>query len=85
MKRSTRHAIAQRLLSLLGVALFAGPLWVQQLSFIAPVFQMLGLLLLIFAVLSGLGLGPWGRYYSAHVVSEHEAYLKKLEPKQPWQ
>jgi hypothetical protein len=85
VKKSTGHAIAQRLVGLLGITLFAGPLWVQQLSCIAPTFQMLGFLLLIFALLSGWGIGPWGRHYSGLVVAEYDAYLKSLEPKQPWQ
>jgi hypothetical protein len=85
VKKSTRHAIALHLLGWLGIALFVGPLWVQQLSCIASVFQMLGFLLLVFAILSGWGIGPWWRHYHRLVVSEHEAYLKTLEPKQPWQ
>lgn len=85
MKNSTRHAILQRLLGLSGLALFAGPLWLKQLGCIAPILQMSGFLLLGFAILSGWGIGPWGRHYSRLVVSEHEAYLKLLEPRQPWQ
>jgi hypothetical protein len=85
MRSSTKHAIAQRLLGLVGVALFAGPMWFHELSFVSPVLQLLGLLLLFFGILSAFGVGPWGRYYSAIVVSDNEAYLKTLEVKQPWQ
>lgn len=85
MKKSTKHAIAHRLLGLAGVSLFAGPLWFRELGFVPPALQLLGLLMLFVGVLSASGRGPWGRHYSALVVAEHEAYLKSLEPRQPWQ
>jgi hypothetical protein len=72
-------------LGLSGLALSTGPLWFQALGFIPPVLQLLGWLMLFIAVLSGTGIGPWGRYYSSLVVSDRASYLKTLEPKQPWQ
>jgi hypothetical protein len=85
MRTSTKHAIAQRLLGLVGVALFAGPMWSRELSFVPPSLQLLGLFLLFFGILSAFGVGPWGRYYSAIVATDNEANLKTLEVKQPWQ
>lgn len=85
MKLSTKHAIAQRILALVGFALFIVPNWFQELSFNPPVLLFIGFAVLLFAILSASGVGPWGRYYSSLVVSENEALLKSLEPKQPWQ
>lgn len=85
MRSSTKHAIAQRLLGLVGVTLFAGPMWFRELGFVPPALQLLGLLLLFFGILSAFGVGPWGRYYTTLVVSDNETYLKSLEGKQPWQ
>lgn len=85
MRRSTKHALAQRLLGLFGVALFAGPMWFHGLSFISPEIQLLGLPILFFAILSAFGIGPWGSYFKALFAADHESYLKSLEPKQPWQ
>jgi hypothetical protein len=85
MRRSTKHAIAQRLLGLFGVALFAGPMWFHGLGFVPPTIQLMGLPILFFAMLSAFGIGPWGRYFKALFVADNEAYIKSLEPKQPWQ
>ncbi len=85
MNRSTRHAIAQRLLGLAGVALFAGPMWFQVLRFIPPALQLLGLLMLFVGIISAYGIGPWGRNYRKLLNAEREAYIKSLEPRQPWQ
>jgi hypothetical protein len=85
MRPSTKHAIAQRLLGLVGVALFAGPMWFRELNFVPPALQLLGLLMLFLGTFSAFGVGPWGRYYTTLAVSDNEAYLKSLEVKQPWQ
>ena len=85
MKLSTKHAVAQRILALVGFALFIVPIWVNELGFYPPALLFIGFAILLFAILSGSGVGPWGRYYSSLVVSENEALLKSLEPKQPWQ
>ena len=85
MRKSTKHAIGQLLLGLAGIALFAGPMWLHKFDCIPPTLQLTGLLFLFFAILSAIGVGSWGRYYSALVVSDNEAHLKSLEVKQPWQ
>lgn len=85
MRQSTKHTIAQRLLALLGLALFAGPIWVPALHSVPSAVLIVGLVLLCFAIASGMGLGPWGRYYSSLCVAENDAALKSLEPRQPWQ
>ena len=85
MRKSTKHAIAQRLLALVGFALFAAPIWFRELDCVPPVIPLVGWLMLTFGILSASGIGPWGRYYSALVVTDNDAYLKSLEPKQPWQ
>lgn len=85
MRRSTKHAIAQRLLALVGFTIFAAPIWFRELDCVPLVIPLLGWLILTFAILSATGIGPWGRYYSALVVADHDAYRKSLEPKQPWQ
>ena len=85
MKPSTKHAIAQRILALVGFAFFITPIWFKEFISFPKVFLFLGLFVLSFCVFSALGFGPWGRYYSALVVSENESFLKLLEPNQPWQ
>ncbi len=85
MNRSTRHAIAQRLVGLAGVTLFAGLLWFQALAFVPPAVQLLGLLMLAAGVFSGMGIGPWGSHYKKLLMADREAYLRSLEPRQPWQ
>ena len=85
MRTSTKHAVAQRLLGLVGVALFAGPMWFRVLGFVPPAFQLLGLPILFFGIISAFGVGPWGRYYKAVLIADNEAYLKSLEPKLQWQ
>jgi hypothetical protein len=85
MKNSTKHAMAQRLLGLLGLILFAGPNWFKSLNFIPNPVQYFGLFVIFFANLSAFGVGKWGRHYSSLCVSEREEENRKLEPKQPWQ
>ena len=85
MNRSTKHAIAQHLFGLFGFAIFAGPMWFQVLGFIPPMFQLLGLLMIFFGIISGFGLGSWGSYYKKLLIMDNESYLKSLEPKQPWE
>jgi hypothetical protein len=85
MRKSTKHAIAQRILALFGVTLFAGPMWFHGLQWIPPALQLLGLPIVFFATISVFGFGPWGRYYNEIIVTDNETYLKSLEPKQPWQ
>jgi uncharacterized membrane protein len=85
MQRSTKHAIAQRLLGLVGIVLFAGPIWFRELDFVPPFILLLGWLMLMFGMLSSFGIGPWGRYFKAILAADNEAYFKSLEPKQPWQ
>jgi len=85
MRKSTKHAIAQRLLAVVGLLLFLAPIWFAGLHSIPSYVLIFGFILLAFAIVSGLGFGPWGRYYSSLCVTEHEATLKSLEVKQPWQ
>lgn len=85
MRKSTKHAIAQRLLGLVGLALFLAPIVSGDLHSTPTVLLALGFLLLGFAILSGMGLAPWGRHYSSLYVAESEAKLKSLEAKQSWQ
>ena len=85
MRKSTKHAIAQRVLALFGVTLFAGPMWFHVLDWIPPALQLLGWPIAFFAAISVLGFGPWGRYYNTVLIADNETYLKTLEPKQPWQ
>ena len=85
MRKSTRHAIAQRLVALIGFVLFAAPIWFRELDSVPPILPLLGLATLLFGILSGWGVGPWGSHYKDLLLEEHEAYLKSLEPGQPWQ
>jgi hypothetical protein len=85
MRQSTKHAIAQRLLALVGFVLFVGPIWVPEFHSISGAVLVTGFVLLCFAIVSGMGIGPWGRYYSSLYVAENDATLISLEPKQPWQ
>ena len=86
MRSSTKHAIAQRLLALLGFMFFVGPMLFQGLGFLdSPIFLLLGWIMFIIGIVSAWGVGPWGRYFERQYLAEHDAYLQTLEPKQPWQ
>ena len=85
MRKSTKHAIAQRLLALVGLLLFLAPIWFSELHSTPSYILVFGFILLAFAIISSMGIGPWGRYYSSLCIVEHEDALKSLEVKQPWQ
>jgi hypothetical protein len=61
MRVSTKHAIAQRLLGVVGGMLFIAPIWLTELHSITIYVMIFGWLLLAFAIFSGIGRGPWGR------------------------
>ena len=85
MRRSAKHAIAQRLLAAVGLLLFLAPIWFSRLHSTPSYVLIFGFILLAFSIISGMGFGPWGRYYSSLCAAEHETALKSLEVKQPWQ
>lgn len=85
MRKSTKHAIAQRLLALGGLLLFLTPIWLTGLHSTPSYVLVFGFILLTFSIISSMGFGPWGRYYSSLYLAEHEAALKSLKAKQPWQ
>jgi hypothetical protein len=85
MRKSTKHAIAQRLLGLAGFTIFIEPIWFAESTIFPPVVLFIGFVIFAFSILSASGIGPWGRYYSALVVADNETALKSLEPKHPWQ
>lgn len=77
MRASTKHAIAHRLVALIGCIIFIGPLWdIPGLTQVNPLLVLLGLLLLWFGLLSSAGVGPWGRHYKSLYIAEHKASLK---------
>lgn len=85
MRKSTKHAIAQRLLAVVGGMLFIAPIWLAELHSTSIYITIFGMILSVFATFSATGCGPWGRYYLSLYLAEHEAALKSLEAKQPWQ
>jgi hypothetical protein len=85
MRKSTIHAIAQRLLAAIGLMLFLAPILLAGLHSTPSYILVFGFILLAFAIISGMGFGPWGRYYSLLCVAEREAELKSLGVKHPWQ
>ena len=72
MRPSTKHALGQRFIALLGFTLFMGPARGIPLARHTPVWMSLfGLGILFFAILSASGVGPWGkRYKNLHLTEE---------------
>jgi hypothetical protein len=85
MRKSTKHAIAQRLLALVGFLMSLAPVWLTELHSTTIYVMIFGMILSFFAIFSGRGRGPWGRYYLSLYLEEHEVALKYLKAKQPWQ
>jgi hypothetical protein len=86
MKTSTKHALAQRLLAALGLALFLGPVWrIPYLESVPSWLLLTGFAILFFSILSAFGIGPWGRALNRACAIEDPEYRRSLEPKCPWQ
>jgi hypothetical protein len=88
MKRSTKHLIAQRVVALLAFVVFIGALKIWPFPLVSEWPNWVGLLalaVLFAAILSALGIGPWGRAVKASLTQENQMYHASLEPHQPWQ
>jgi hypothetical protein len=76
LKTSTKHAISQRLLALLGFVLAIGPYWGLPYVGASPAWtSLLGFLLAFIGVLSGAGFGPWGKHFTKLYVNDHRAEI----------
>lgn len=76
MQGSTKHAIAHRLVALIGFVVFVGPVWFIPSVTVNPLLVLLGLLLMAVGILSSMGVGPWGRHYKKLYIAEHKASIK---------
>jgi hypothetical protein len=88
MKRSTKHLIAQRVVALLAFVVFIGALKIWPIPFVSEWpnwVGLLGLAVLFAAILSGFGIGPWGRAVKVFLTQEDGASRASLEPNHPWQ
>lgn len=75
MRPSTKHAILQRLVGVIGLVLVMVPNWVS-LPYIRENFVwiiLLGFVLGFVGGFSALGLGPWGRRFTKLYVNENRA------------
>ena len=82
MRPSTKHAIAQRSVALLGFLLFMGPTWDIPIARHAPAWGgLLGLGILFFSILSATGVGPWGKRYKKLYLAEHQTSLTQIAGK----
>ncbi len=85
MKKSTKHGLAMRFLALLGVSPMISPYFGVDLYSVPIGIVIFCMLVASFAVISGFGIGPWGRYYNSLIVKEDEEYRTTLITKQPWE
>jgi hypothetical protein len=88
MRLSTRHLLAQRAIALMAFLVFMGALKLWPVPLLKELPDWVGLAAFaIFSavLLSGLGLGPWGRFVNKLAALEDASYRKSLQPKPPWQ
>ncbi len=76
MKASTKHGLLQRLLALFGVMLAIGPYWGLPYFGSTPTWtSLLGFVLTFVGVLSGIGVGPWGKHFAKLYVNDHKTEI----------
>ena len=88
MKLSTKHLCAQRVLALIAFLVFIGALKIWPIPFVSMLpnwVGLVGLAVLFAAILSSLGIGPWGRVVNRLLTQEDKAYRASSEPTPPWQ
>ena len=76
MKPSTKHALLQGLVALAGLALAFVPHW--GMSLFGEYWRWVlvsGFVLGFIGVLSGAGIGPWGRHRTRLYIAEHRAEI----------
>ena len=69
MRKSKKHAIAQRLVAAVGLLLFLAPILVTELHSTPSFVLILGFILLAFAIISSMGFGSWGRVNRRAILS----------------
>ena len=87
MKNSTKHMLAQRLIGFVAVLIFLGAtkIWpIPGLHLLPDWVGLIGLFVLFGVIISGLGLGPWGKAVNNMLIKENEEYQNGLKPNQPW-